>query len=112
MTDGRRDNGQFAPGCPPGPGRPPLATEFQFLRAMRAAVSPDDFTAVVRKALEQAKAGDARARDWVARYVLPQDTSDKADFHANWAAALKTVDLDSPADADAESCVEPLSPLA
>jgi hypothetical protein len=67
---GRNGNGTFGAGNRFGKGRPPRPIERQYLAALSDAVTLDDWQAVCRRALEDAKAGDAKARDWLARYVL------------------------------------------
>jgi len=66
-------NGRFTPGNPGGPGRPARAIELAYLRAVPGTVSLDDWKEVIRKALEQAKAGDSRARDWLSRHLVGED---------------------------------------
>jgi hypothetical protein len=61
------------PGNPGGPGRPRRATEQRYLEATIYACSVDDRGEVVGKAVEQAKAGDAKARDFLARHLLGGD---------------------------------------
>ena len=67
---GRQRNGQFAKGNSGGPGRPPLAIEKDYLTTLSDAVSADDWRAVVTRAVEDAKTGDPRARDWLAKYLI------------------------------------------
>jgi hypothetical protein len=66
----RQTNGRFAPGNPGGPGRPSRAVERDYLRALNDAVSVDDWKAVVRAALAQAKEGDPVARAWLEKYLI------------------------------------------
>lgn len=71
MSRSTRDrHGRFVPGCPGGPGRPRRAVEADYLRALGDAVSLADWAAIVRVAVDQAKAGDGKARDWLARYLI------------------------------------------
>ena len=70
---GREVNGRFARGCKGGPGRPPRRKEADYLRALGNVVSPQDWEAVCKKALADAKAGDSRARAWPAQYLMPDD---------------------------------------
>ena len=58
---GRNENGTFRPGCPPGPGRPSMATDREYLYALRKGCSPADLEQVVRRLVELAKGGDVRA---------------------------------------------------
>lgn len=66
----RTANGQFAPGNPGGPGRPKRMTEADYLNATISAVSVDEWGKVVRKALTDAKKGNAPARAFLADYLL------------------------------------------
>jgi hypothetical protein len=69
MSD-RDASGRFAPGNPGGPGRPPRQTETEYLRAVQRACSVEDVTAIAARAVWQARGGDARAREWLSRYLL------------------------------------------
>ena len=90
--------GRFAKGNPGGPGRPRLKTETAYLKAMVDAVSEDDWQAIVRRAVCDAKDGDHQARTWLANYLLGKpDTS---------APALKKV-----ADNEAKSTSDILDSL-
>lgn len=72
----KRDvRGRFASGCAPGPGRRPRATEHMYLTATMQSCSPADWTAIVCKAVKQAKAGDASARSFLAKIFIPTDPS-------------------------------------
>jgi hypothetical protein len=64
---GRNGDGRFAAG---GPGRPRRATEKDYLAVLTEEVSPETWRAICRRAAEDARRGDARARDWIARYLL------------------------------------------
>ncbi len=66
-------NGRFAKGNPGGPGRPPRAVELDYLVALRDGVSLADWAKVIGRALEDALSGDHRAREWLAKYLLPTD---------------------------------------
>ena len=68
----RNDNGTFAPGNPGGPGRPRRTLEREYLAVLLDTISISDWRAIIAKAVDDAKAGDGRARDWLARYILPQ----------------------------------------
>ena len=69
MAD-RNTNGTFATGNPGGPGRPRRTVEREYLGAMLDAISLDDWRTIIGKAVEDAKSGNSKARDWLARYVL------------------------------------------
>ena len=70
MPIGRDGNGKFAKGNPGGPGRPRRAIESQYLATLADAVGLDDWQEIVVRAIEDAKAGDKAAREWIAKYVL------------------------------------------
>lgn len=76
-TTGRTEKGTFAPGHTGGPGRPPRATEISYLRMFAEACPPERFKEIVEAAVESAKAGDAKAREWVSGYLCG-NPSDKA----------------------------------
>lgn len=66
----------FAKGNPGGPGRPKREVEESYLVALRAEVSIADWQKVAKKAVEQAKEGDDRARTWLSKYLLPAELAD------------------------------------
>jgi hypothetical protein len=55
------------------PGRPRRPIEREYLRALNEAVSLEDWQGVVRAAVAQAKEGDGKAREWLARYLIGDD---------------------------------------
>jgi hypothetical protein len=65
-----RKNGQFAPGNPGGPGRPRRVAERDYLVTLTEACPPEKWRAICRRAVENALAGDAMARNWLSRYLL------------------------------------------
>jgi hypothetical protein len=72
-TNGRDPRGRFAPGGPGGPGRPRRQVETDYLRALADSVSLEDWQEIVAAAVEAAKRGDARSREWLARYLLGEE---------------------------------------
>lgn len=70
MTDGRDENGRFTAGNPGGPGRPRRATERQYLVALADALTLDHWREIVRRAVQDATDGDAKAREWLGRFAL------------------------------------------
>lgn len=70
MTDGREASGQFANGNAGGPGRPRRAIERDYLAALSDACPPDTWRQIVTRAVDDAKAGDPKAREWLTRYLL------------------------------------------
>lgn len=67
---GRKADGTFARGNPGGPGRPARHVELEYTSAMYAACSLEDWHEIVSKAVADAKAGDPKARAWLASYLL------------------------------------------
>jgi hypothetical protein len=70
MNTDRDALGRWAPGNPGGPGRPPRPTELVYLAALADAVTLDDWRAICAKAKDDALAGDAKARDWLAARLI------------------------------------------
>lgn len=71
--ENRDSKGRFLKGAPGiSPGRPSRAVEDSYLDATIGSVSLDEWREVVCKALEQAKDGDAKARDWLSKYLIPE----------------------------------------
>ena len=66
----RDESGRFVKGHSGGPGRPKKERELRFLEITLAACTFDDWKAVVKKAIDQAKRGDAVARKWLADYLI------------------------------------------
>lgn len=69
-TNGRNADGTFATGNAGGPGRPKRATEAAYFRALADTVTLDDWREIARRAVDDAKAGDGKAREWLSRYTL------------------------------------------
>ena len=63
--------GRFAKGTKAG-GRLPRVREEAYLKITVANCSEEQWGAVVAKAVEQALKGNAKAREWLARYLLPR----------------------------------------
>jgi hypothetical protein len=66
----RNGNGQFAPGNPGGPGRPRRVAERDYLVTLTEECPPETWRAICRRAVADAEKGDAKARDWLSRYLL------------------------------------------
>ena len=72
MEEHDRDHrGRFATGNRGGPGRPRRTVERDYLRAMADAVDLGTWRGIVARAVEDAEAGDAKARTWLSRHLLP-----------------------------------------
>lgn len=67
----RDAGGRFARGNAGGPGRPPRTVEDTYLVTMADGVSVDDWAEIVSRAVEDAKGGDATARAWLSKHLLP-----------------------------------------
>ena len=70
----RDQAGRWAKGNPGGPGRPRRMVEVDYI-ALTADIAGPHWGRVVQAAVELAVSGDARAREWLARYLLgePRD---------------------------------------
>ena len=68
--DGKDARGRFAPGHPGGPGRPRRDTEREYLAALSEACPLSTWREVVSAAVEAARGGDAKAREWLSGYLL------------------------------------------
>lgn len=69
-SDARDERGRFAAGNPGGPGRRRLTVEREYLAVLGAAVSLEDWREVVARAVADAKNGDNKARNWLAKYLI------------------------------------------
>ena len=69
----RDSKGRFLQGAKsPSPGRPPRRVEEQYLAATIGGCSLDDWSEIVAKAVQDAREGNRYARDFLARYLLPE----------------------------------------
>ena len=69
-------DGRFLPGNPGGPGRPRRAIEADYLAALSEAVPMESWRAIIAKAVEQARDGDAKAREWLSNHLVGKPTGD------------------------------------
>ena len=78
MAGKRHDaqNGRFLPGNPGGPGRPRRVIEADYLAALSEAVPMESWRAIIAKAVEQARDGDAKAREWLSNHLVGKPTGD------------------------------------
>jgi hypothetical protein len=79
MDEGRDPaTGRFKKGFKGGPGRPKLAgaRELAYLKVLQNVASPAEWRKICEKAVADAKAGSSRARDWISRYVCPEDPAE------------------------------------
>jgi len=70
MSIDRDENGRFADGNAGGPGRPRRTIEREYLATLGDVVSLGEWREIVLRAVADAKAGDARARDWLSKYLV------------------------------------------
>ena len=70
MTD-RGPDGKFIKGKPGGPGRPPHATEQEYLGVFKATIPLERFAKIVEAQARRAEKGDQRAADLIFKYILP-----------------------------------------
>jgi hypothetical protein len=68
--NGRDASGRYAPGNQGGPGRPKRGPERSYLDATAEIVTVDEWKEVVKKALADAKLGNARAREWLTSVLV------------------------------------------
>jgi hypothetical protein len=69
MTE-RDERGRFVKGNGGGPGRPKRSREEQYLDVLLGVCTPDEWKIVCAVALSRAKAGDAKAREWLGNYII------------------------------------------
>lgn len=74
-NNGRAPDGRFAAGNAGGPGRPRREVETAYLTALTESVAVGDWQRIAARAVKDALKGDARARDWLSRYLLPDPGS-------------------------------------
>lgn len=70
QTAERNDLGQFSPGNKCSPGRLARQTEREYLIAMTTGCTPEDWQEIIKQAVEDAKKGDNKAREWLASYLI------------------------------------------
>jgi hypothetical protein len=70
IEDGRNANGTFATGNPGGPGRPRRAIEREYLATLADAVPLETWREICLAAVDAAKSGDPKAREWLSRLLL------------------------------------------
>ena len=61
-------------------GRPKRETEREYLAVVMRLCPPETWAQVVERAVLDAQAGDAKAREWLARYLLPAAPVDPCIF--------------------------------
>ena len=72
----RDSKGRFVKGASGNPqGRLPKQTETSYLQVSESVCTFDVWREIVAKAVEQAKRGDARARQWLSDYLVGEPIS-------------------------------------
>jgi len=66
----RDAKGRWLKGKPPGPGRAPMKKEERYYRLTIESVTDEDWVEIVLTAVNQAKRGQWRAREWLANYII------------------------------------------
>ncbi|MFA6271401.1 MAG: hypothetical protein WC657_09445 [Candidatus Paceibacterota bacterium] len=66
----RDDKGRFIKGNKASPGRAPKEREERYYEITLSAVTFEDWQAIIKKAAEQARRGDAVARKFLADYLI------------------------------------------
>ncbi|HPB85850.1 MAG TPA: DUF5681 domain-containing protein [Paludibacteraceae bacterium] len=97
----RDSKGRFVKGASGNPqGRLPKQTETSYLQVSESVCTFDVWREIVAKAVEQAKRGDARARQWLSDYLMGKpismvmavqdnrDTSIKIEYVNDWRRKL------------------------
>jgi hypothetical protein len=71
VAEGRDQNGRFQRGhSQPGPGRPRLGVEREYLEVLASACSLDRWRKIVNRAVKDAVNGSAKAREWLGERLL------------------------------------------
>lgn len=100
----RDGKGQFVKGGKGGPGRPTrkveVARELAYLGVILDKVTTEDWGEVIDKAIEQAKAGDARAREWLAGHLVAESLEQVERWRENAAFFNVPLMADSGLDRD------------
>jgi hypothetical protein len=71
--DDRDEKGRFVKGVSGNPGGKPL-DQTKYLKKIDTTMSLKEWRAIVLKAIEQAKRGDPKARQWLSDYLLGKPT--------------------------------------
>lgn len=69
----RDDKGRFVKGVSGNPGGKPL-DQTKYLKKLDTTMTLKEWRDIVVKAIEQAKRGDSRARQWLSDYLLGKPT--------------------------------------
>jgi hypothetical protein len=69
----RDEKGRFVKGNPGGPGRPTKEREQKYYEYAMNTVTFKEWQDIIKKAVTDAKRGDASARKWLSDYLAPQN---------------------------------------
>ena len=70
MNNERDTNGRFSTGNQYGKGRPAREVESLYLSKLSETCSPERWTKIVGRAVTDAEDGNAKAREWLASYLI------------------------------------------
>ena len=84
----RASNGRFLKGHTGGPGRPRRAVEQEYLAKLNATVTLEVWQQIVERAVQDAKNGDAKAREWIAKYLIGDERPSLVLLAANERAGI------------------------
>lgn len=87
----RDEKGRFVKGNKASPGRSPREREERYYEILMTAVTFDDWQAIVKKAADQAKRGDAVARKWLSDYLVGP-AQQKVDITTSGELVIRWVD--------------------
>ena len=99
----RDEHCRFAEGNAGGPGRPPRRIERDYLRALAGVVDLDAWQEIVQRAVDDARNGDAKARAWLSRHLLPTPSANEQVLKkivADERAGIDPIELDASASRD------------
>jgi len=66
----RDTNGRFKDGNKASPGRSTRSTEEKYLKKLNTSTTLKDWRAITIKAIDDAKRGDSKARQWLSDYLI------------------------------------------
>ena len=93
----RSPGGKFAvQGAVGRAGRPPAVVETAYLKRLQALVSFEEWDAIATKAIEQAKNGDYRARQWLSDYCMGRPTAEATPYMDNRSVTFDLSNLSGP----------------
>lgn len=88
----RNEKGQFIKGQTGNPkGRPPKKREDRYLEITISTCTFDDWKAIIKKAVADAKRGDSVARKWLSDYLVgpPVQRTENTNVEMTWADFLQ-----------------------